>query len=231
MFSPSSLMASLFGQNGEGIQPGLGQSGTQNSGDTQQNLQGPMSPTVQPTGPKVVQKVSGSSGGGGGFGLPLGPLAKILGGSGGASGGAATAGASGASAAGGSSSGLGGALGGLFSNPFTIIPAVAVGGAASLSADSASAGKGAGIENWLGPLYNIPEALSRGDWGDVMKDGALGPIGAAYNIANGKDALKSVMNSFGPAGQLPYLLGSGQMPYSGGNTSKNFMSAFQGRGV
>ena len=66
MFSPSSLMASLFGQNGEGIQPGLGQSGTQNSGDTQQNLQGPMSPTVQPTGPKVVQKVSGSSGGGGG---------------------------------------------------------------------------------------------------------------------------------------------------------------------
>ena len=153
MFSPSSLMASLFGQNGEGIQSGLGQSGTQNSGDTQQNLQGPMAPTVQPTGPKVVQKVSGSSSGGGGFGLPL------------------------------------------------------------------------------GPLYNIPEALSRGDWGDVMKDGALGPIGAAYNIANGKDALKSVMNSFGPAGQLPYLLGSGQMPYSGGNTSKNFMSAFQGRGV
>ena len=119
----------------------------------------------------------------------------------------------------------------LHQSPFTIIPAVAVGGAASLSADSASAGKGAGIENWLGPLYNIPEALSRGDWGDVMKDGALGPIGAAYNIANGKDALKSVMNSFGPGGQLPYLLGSGQMPYSGGNTSKNFMSAFQGRGV
>lgn len=227
MFSPSSLMASIFGQNGEGIQPGLGQSGTQNSGDTQQNLQGPMSPTVQPTGPKVVQKVSGSSGGGSGFGLPLGPLAKILGGSGGAGGGASAAGG----ASGGASSGLGGALGGLFTNPFTIIPAVAVGGAASLSADSASAGKGAGIENWLGPLYNIPEALSRGDWGDVMKDGALGPIGAAYNIANGKDALKSVMNSFGPAGQLPYLLGSGQMPYSGGNTSKNFMSAFQGRGV
>ena len=226
MFSPSSLMASLFGQNGEGIQPGLGQSGTQNSGDTQQNLQGPMSPTVQPTGPKVVQKVSGSSGGGG-FGLPLGPLTKILGGSGGAGGGASAAGG----ASGGASSGLGGALGGLFTNPFTIIPAVAVGGAASLSADSASAGKGAGIENWLGPLYNIPEAISRGDWGDVMKDGALGPIGAAYNIANGKDALKSVMNSFGPAGQLPYLLGSGQMPYSGGNTSKNFMSAFQGRGV
>lgn len=225
--NPNNFLSMLFGQNGEGIQPGLGQSGTQNSGDTQQNLQGPMSPTVQPTGPKVVQKVSGSSGGGGGFGLPLGPLAKILGGSGGASGGASAA----TGAAGGSSSGLGGALGGLFSNPFTIIPAVAVGGAASLSADSASAGKGAGIENWLGPLYNIPEALSRGDWGDVMKDGALGPIGAAYNIANGKDALKAVMNSFGPAGQLPYLLGSGQMPYSGGNTSKNFMSAFQGRGV
>lgn len=225
--NPNNFLSMLFGQNGEGIQPGLGQSSTQNSGDTQQNLQGPMSPTVQPTGPKVVQKVSGSSGGGGGFGLPLAPLAKILGGSGGASGGASAA----TGAAGGSSSGLGGALGGLFSNPFTIIPAVAVGGAASLSADSASAGKGAGIENWLGPLYNIPEALSRGDWGDVMKDGALGPIGAAYNIANGKDALKSVMNSFGPAGQLPYLLGSGQMPYSGGNTSKNFMSAFQGRGV
>lgn len=225
--NPNNFLSMLFGQNGEGIQPGLGQSSAQNSGDTQQNLQGPMSPTVQPTGPKVVQKVSGSSGGGGGFGLPLGPLAKILGGSGGASGGASAA----TGAAGGSSSGLGGALGGLFSNPFTIIPAVAVGGAASLSADSASAGKGAGIENWLGPLYNIPEALSRGDWGDVMKDGALGPIGAVYNIANGKDALKSVMNSFGPAGQLPYLLGSGQMPYSGGNTSKNFMSAFQGRGV
>lgn len=225
--NPNNFLSMLFGQNGEGIQPGLGQSSTQNSGDTQQNLQGPMSPTVQPTGPKVVQKVSGSSGGGGGFGLPLGPLAKILGGSGGASGGASAA----TGAAGGSSSGLGGALGGLFSNPFTIIPAVAVGGAASLSADSASAGKGAGIESWLGPLYNIPEAISRGDWGDVMKDGALGPIGAAYNIANGKDALKSVMNSFGPAGQLPYLLGSGQMPYSGGNTSKNFMSAFQGRGV
>ena len=225
--NPNNFLSMLFGQNGEGIQPGLGQSSTQNSGDTQQNLQGPMSPTVQPTGPKVVQKVSGSSGGGGGFGLPLGPLAKILGGSGGASGGASAA----TGAAGGSSSGLGGALGGLFTNPFTIIPAIAVGGAASLSADSASAGKGAGIENWLGPLYNIPEALSRGDWGDVMKDGALGPIGAAYNIANGKDALKSVMNSFGPAGQLPYLLGSGQMPYSGGNTSKNFMSAFQGRGV
>ena len=225
--NPNGFLSMLFGQNGEGIQPGLGQSSTQNSGDTQQNLQGPISPTVQPTGPKVVQKVSGSSGGGGGFGLPLGPLAKILGGSGGASGGASAA----TGAAGGSSSGLGGALGGLFTNPFTIIPAVAVGGAASLSADSASAGKGAGIENWLGPLYNIPEALSRGDWGDVMKDGALGPIGAAYNIANGKDALKSVMNSFGPAGQLPYLLGSGQMPYSGGNTSKNFMSAFQGRGV
>ena len=223
MFSPSSLMASLFGQNGEGIQPGLGQSNAQNNGDTQQNLQGPMAPTVQPTGPKVVQKVSGSPGGGGGFGLPLGPLASIMGGSGGAGGGA--------SAAGGASSGLGGTLSGLLSNPFTIIPAVAVGGAASLSADSASAGKGAGIENWLGPLYNIPEALSRGDIGDVMKDGALGPIGAAYNIANGKDALKSVMNSFGPGGQLPYLLGSGQMPYSGGNTSKNFMSAFQGRGV
>lgn len=221
--NPNNFLSMLFGQNGEGIQPGLGQSSTQNSGDTQQNLQGPMAPTVQPTGPKVVQKVSGSSGGGGGFGLPLGPLASIMGGSGGAGGGA--------SAAGGASSGLGGALGGLFTNPFTIIPAVAVGGAASLSADSASAGKGAGIENWLGPLYNIPEALSRGDWGDVMKDGALGPIGAAYNIANGKDALKSVMNSFGPGGQLPYLLGSGQMPYSGGNTSKNFMSAFQGRGV
>ena len=222
--NPNGFLSMLFGQNGEGIQPGLGQS----SGDTQQNLQGPMSPTVQPTGPKVVQKVSGSSGGGGGgFGLPLGPLAKILGGSGGASGGASAA----TGAAGGSSSGLGGALGGLFTNPFTIIPAVAVGGAASLSADSASAGKGAGIENWLGPLYNIPEAISRGDWGDVMKDGALGPIGAAYNIANGKDALKSVMNSFGPAGQLPYLIGSGQMPYSGGNTSRNFMSAFQGRGV
>lgn len=226
--NPNNFLSMLFGQNGEGIQPGLGQSSTQNSGDTQQNLQGPMSPTVQPTGPKVVQKVSGSSGGGGGgFGLPLGPLASIMGGSGGASGGASAA----TGAGGGASSGLGGALGGLFSNPFTIIPAVAVGGAASLSADSASAGKGAGIENWLGPLYNIPEALSRGDWGDVMKDGALGPIGAAYNIANGKDALKSVMNSFGPAGQLPYLLGSGQMPYSGGNTSKNFMSAFQGRGV
>lgn len=225
--NPNNFLSMLFGQNGEGIQPGLGQSGTQNSGDTQQNLQGPISPTVQPTGPKVVQKVSGSSGGGGGFGLPLGPLAKILGGSGGAGGGSSAA----TGAGGGASSGLGGALGGLLSNPFTIIPAVAVGGAASLSADSASAGKGAGIENWLGPLYNIPEALSRGDWGDVMKDGALGPIGAAYNIANGKDALKSVMNSFGPGGQLPYLLGSGQMPYSGGNTSKNFMSAFQGRGV
>ena len=228
MFSPSSLMASLFGQNGEGIQPGLGQSSTQNSGDTQQNFQGPMSPTVQPTGPKVVQKVSGSSGGG--MSLPLGPLASMMGGSGGGAT-AATGAGSGAASAGGSSSGLGGAMSGLLSNPFTIIPAIAVGGAASLSADSASAGKGAGIENWLGPLYNIPEALSRGDWGDVMKDGALGPIGAAYNIANGKDALKSVMNSFGPAGQLPYLLGSGQMPYSGGNTSKNFMSAFQGRGV
>lgn len=225
--NPNNFLSMLFGQNGEGIQPGLGQSGAQSSGDTQQNLQGPMSPTVQPTGPKVVQKVSGSSGGGSGFGLPLWPLAKILGGSGGASGGASAAGG----ASGGASSGLGGALGGLFTNPFTIIPAVAVGGAASLSADSASAGKGAGIENWLGPLYNIPEALSRGDWGDVMKDGALGPIGAAYNIANGKDALKSVINSFGPGGQLPYLLGSGQMPYSGGNTSKNFMSAFQGRGV
>ena len=225
--NPNGFLSMLFGQNGEGIQPGLGQSSAQNSGDTQQNLQGPMSPTVQPTGPKVVQKVSGSSGGGSGFGLPLGPLASIMGGSGGASGGASAA----TGAGGGASSGLGGALSGLFTNPFTIIPAVAVGGAASLSADSASAGKGAGIENWLGPLYNIPEALSRGDWGDVMKDGALGPIGAAYNIANGKDALKSVMNSFGPAGQLPYLLGSGQMPYSGGNTSKNFMSAFQGRGV
>ena len=146
--NPNNFLSMLFGQNGEGIQPGRGQSSAQNSGDTQQNLQGPMSPTVQPTGPKVVQKVSGSSSGGGGFGLPLGP-----------------------------------------------------------------------------------EAISRGDWGDVMKDGALGPIGAAYNIANGKDALKSVMNSFGPAGQLPYLIGSGQMPYSGGNTSKNFMSAFQGRGV
>lgn len=66
MFSPSSLMASLFGQNGEGIQPGLGQNGAQNSGDTQQNLQGPMAPTVQPTGPKVVQN------GGGGFSLPIG---------------------------------------------------------------------------------------------------------------------------------------------------------------
>ena len=58
--NPNGFLSMLFGQNGEGIQPGLGQS----SGDTKQNLQGPMSPTVQPTGPKVVQKVSGSSGGG-----------------------------------------------------------------------------------------------------------------------------------------------------------------------
>ena len=221
--NPNNFLSMLFGQNGEGIQPGLGQGGAQSSGDTQQNLQGPMAPTVQPTGPKVVQRVSGSPGGGGGFGLPLGPLASIMGGSGGAGGGA--------SAAGGASSGLGGALSGLLSNPFTIIPTVAVGGAASLSADSASAGKSAGIGNWFGPLYNIPEALSRGDIGDVMKDGTLGPIGAVYNIAKGNAPLKSMMNSFGPAGQLPYLLGNGQLPYSGGNTSKNFMSAFQGRGM
>ena len=81
--NPNNFLSMLFGQNGEGIQPGLGQGSAQNSGDTQQNLQGPMSPTVQPTGPKVVQKVSGSSGGGGESGLyfeirhlgrPLNPL-------------------------------------------------------------------------------------------------------------------------------------------------------------
>lgn len=217
--NPNNFLSMLFGQDGEGIQPELGQSGTQN-GDTQQDLQGPMAAVIQPTGPKVVRKVSGSTSG---VGLPLNPLESIMGGSGGAGGSA--------SATGGASSGLGGALSGLLSNPFTIIPTVAVGGATSLSADSASAGKSAGIGNWFGPLYNIPEALSRGDIGDVMKDGALGPIGAAYNIAKGNAPLKSMMNSFGPAGQLPYLVSNGQLPYSGGNTSKNFMSAFQGRGV
>lgn len=220
---PWDLMTTMFGENGEGI------SGPMSGGGAAPAVQEANIPSIQPTGPKVLKinaSNGASSGGGMGMGMPMGVLSKFMGG-GGASGGtaAASGGASGAS------SGLGGMLSGLFTNPFTAIPAVAVAGATSLSADSAAAGKGAGIENWLGPLYNIPEAISRGDWGDVMKDGALGPVGAIYNVANGKDPLKSFMNSLGPAGQVPWLIGSGQMPYSGGNTSKNFMSAFQGRGV
>jgi hypothetical protein len=215
--SPWDMMTDMFWQNGEGI------SGPMSGGGAAPAVQNANIPSIQPTGPKVmkINAKNGSSGGGMG-GLPLGAMSNFFGGSGGAASG-------GASSAGGASSGLSGMLGAL--NPVTAIPVAAIAGATSLSADSAAAGNGAGIENWLGPLYNIPEAISRGDWGDVMKDGATGPIGAIYNVANGEDPLKSFMNSFGPAGQVPWLIGSGQMPYSGGNTSKNFMSAFQGRGV
>lgn len=158
-----------------------------------------------------------------------GPFSGLFGG-----GGASALGTSGASAgagAGAGGSGLGGAASAMFSNPITAIAGAALAGASSLSADSAAAGTGANVENWLGPLYNIPEAISRGNWDDVFKDGAFGPIGAIYGIASGKDTLKSIMNSFGPLGQVPYLIGRGEMPFSGGKTSKNFMDAFQGRGV
>lgn len=142
-------------------------------------------------------------------------------------GGGSGAGAMGAGGAGGG----GGGLMGMFANPFMAIPAAAVGGATALSADSVAAGNEGGEPNWLGPLYNIPEALARGDIDDVMKDGAMGPVGAIYNIAKGDDVWKSIANSLGPLGQVPYLISQGQMPFSGGKTSKNFMSAFQGRGI
>ena len=169
---------------------------------------------------------SGSSSGGGGFLSSLNPFSSFFGGAAGATG-AATGGAE---AAGGSGmfSGLGSAM---FSNPITAIVGAALAGATSLSADSVAAGNSGNELNWLGPLYNIPEAISRGNWDDAMKDGAWGPIGAIYNIASGKDVGRSIANSLGPLGQVPYLLFGGELPYSGGKSSYNFINAFTGRGI
>lgn len=248
------LFQNTFGASGENISPITSTPSpimqAPESSSTPQNITGggaapavqqPQIPAMQMGGGPTVIKKGGKSpqpqGGGIGIGgIPgLSSIMKGIPGMGGGGGGLFGGGAaSGAGAGGGGGlfgGGGGGMLSSLFSNPWTAIPAAAVVGAGSLSADSASAGTGANVENWLGPLYNIPEAISRGNWDDVMKDGALGPIGALYGIFSGKDALKSIANSFGPAGQIPYLIGKGQMPYSGGKTSKNFMSAFQGRGV
>lgn len=167
---------------------------------------------------------SGSSSGGG-FLSSLNPFSSFLGGGSSAAG----AGASGAGAGG---SGMFGGLGSaLFSNPITGIVGAALAGATSLSADSVAAGNSGNELNWLGPLYNIPEAIARGNWDDAMKDGAWGPIGAIYNIANGKDVGRSIANSLGPLGQVPYLLFGGELPYSGGKSSYNFINAFTGRGI
>lgn len=243
---PQELLAGTFGINGENISP----LDMAKASDTAQNVTGGgAAPAVQQTpllnssggsGPTVIKKSNkpAPSGGGGMSlpGMPSGMLSNIPGLGGGSGGGGGIFGGGGLFGGGGASAGSGGSgmfsgLSSMFSNPWTAIPAAAVVGAGSLSADSAAAGNGAQVENWMGPLYNIPEAISRGDWDDVMKDGALGPVGAIYGIASGKDPLKSIANSFGPLGQIPYLLGKGEMPYSGGKTSKHFMSAFQGRGV
>lgn len=170
---------------------------------------------------------------GGGF---LGKLTSLFGGGAGSAGGAtgatAASGASAGASAGASSSAGGlGSFSGAFMNPWMMIPAAAIAGATALSLDSKAAGTGSNEENWLGPLYNIPEAIARGNWDDAMKDGAWGPVGAVYGIASGKDPVKSIANSLGPLGQVPYLLFNGKLPFSGGKSSKSFMDAFQGRGL
>lgn len=238
--NPDDLLRGLFGDDGSGIMPDMDMNGDTFStqgrpgGGAAPAAQAPRIPQQPMRGPTVIRKSrpKQQQGGVGGMpGLPSKLMGKIPGlnsifgaGAGGASGGAAAGGASGGG-------GLMSGLSGLLSNPWTAIPAAAVAGASSLSADSAAAGTGANVENWLGPLYNIPEAMARGDWDDVFKDGAWGPAGAIYGLASGKDPVKSIANSFGPLGQIPYLLFKGELPYSGGKTSRHFMNAFQGRGV
>lgn len=217
-----------------GILNGLGM-----QDDQQSPINGMKQPAVAPLVQEQPQQQAKQSGFGGAPMPGMGMISKFMGGGAGAGGGAAgtagTAGAAGAEGAAGAgtagSAGLGSGLGAVFSNPITGLIGAAAGGAASLSADSDAAGTGGQWENWLGPVYNIPKAISTGDWDKAMKDGAMGPVGAVYNIANGKDALTSIANSMGPAGQLPALLMQGELPYSGGNTSKHYINAFTGGGI
>lgn len=200
-------------------------------------INGMRQPTVAPL-VQEQQKPQAKQSGMGGAPMPgLGMISKFAGGGAGAGGGAtgatgAAAGAEGAAGAGtAGGAGLGSGLGAVFSNPITGLVGAAVGGAASLSADSDAAGTGGQWENWLGPIYNVPKAISSGDWDKAMKDGAMGPVGGVYNIANGKNPLTSIANSMGPAGQVPALLAQGELPYSGGNTSKHYINAFTGAGI
>lgn len=171
----------------------------------------------------------------GGGSLPIGGLLGLFqgGGQAGAGGAAATpaAAASAAPSAGGATSSASPILGGVFSNPVTGIVGAAAAGATALSADSVAAGNGGNWEKWGGPLVNIPMRLANGDVDGAMSDGAMGPIGAAYNIASGKDVLTSMANSLGPAGQAPMLLAKGVLPFSGGDSSKQWINALTGFGL
>lgn len=134
-----------------------------------------------------------------GMSLPIGSILQMFGPNSSSSVGASVAPAS--SAAGGaSSSSIPTGLSAAFSNPWTGVIAAAMAGATALSADSAAAGNGSNAEKWGGPIVNIPMKIAKGDWEGVMDDGAMGPIGAIYNIAKGEDVGKSIANSLGPLG-------------------------------
>ena len=161
-------------------------------------------------GPGMLKGFMGQGGGGGGM------LPNLFGGSGGAGGGA----------------GGSGLMSGMLSNPWTAIPAAAVIGASTLSADADKRNPGQdNWSDWLGPVKNIPENLFKGDWKGVMSDGAMGPVGALFNIARGENVGKSLLNSLGPLGQIPLAFGKGELPYKGKKGSKTFINAFTGKGI
>lgn len=164
-----------------------------------------------------------------GISLPVTPVLKMLGIGGSSTPAAGASTASGATA--GASSGLSSGISAALSNPWTGVVAAALAGATALSADSAAAGKGSNAEKWGGPAVNIPMKIAQGDWEGVMDDGAMGPVGAIYNIAQGEDVGKSLANSLGPLGQVPYLLFQGKLPFSGGSSSQDWIKALIGFGL
>lgn len=165
-----------------------------------------------------------------GMSLPVGSILQMFGPGSSSSAGVGTASASSA-ASGASSSGIPAGLSAAFSNPWTGVIAAAMAGATALSADSAAAGNGSNAEKWGGPVVNIPVKIAKGDWEGVMDDGAMGPVGAIYNIAQGEDVGKSIVNSLGPLGQVPYLLAQGILPFSGGKSSQSWIKALTGFGI
>lgn len=163
--------------------------------------------------------------GGGGGGGAGGWLSGLFGGGGGAAGATGAAGSS----AGSAGAGGAGALGGLGVMAW---PLAAITGASILSTNASK--YGGGRDNWLdwaGPLYNVPKQALKGNWEGVFSDAATGPVGATYNIFKGKNPLKSILNSFGPAGQVPLALGKGQLPLKGKTGSRTYIDAFTGKGI